>query len=101
MDSNEVKKNIEKIRQDKGIKIENICADLNITRQAWYNYLAGGFSLATLNKLAAALHVETYELLKPSEEQTTQIEPTNVNTIICPDCGAIITLNPTTTNDKI
>lgn len=93
MDNEEVKKNIERIRQDKGVKIETICADLGITRQAWYNYLSGGFSLATLNKISEALKVEVYEILKPSDDNS-QDKPQKTPEILCPYCGKPLQIIP-------
>lgn len=87
MDIEDVKKNFDEIRRAKGLKIDEICASLGgITRQALYNYMKTGATLATLNKIAGALDVETWQLIKPrnEDEQSTTEQPAR---IICPHCG--------------
>ena len=98
-----IKKNFDEIRRNKGLKIEDICADLGgITRQALYNYMKGGMSLNTLVKIAAVLGCDPWELLKPEPDQDNQDKQTEqptqaANAIRCPHCNKIIFLNPTTT----
>ena len=100
MDIEDVKKNFDEIRRAKGLKIDEICASLGgITRQALYNYMKNGATLATLNKIAAALGVEAWQLLKPQDEQTNttgQAAP-----IMCPYCGKplILTASKPETNE--
>lgn len=89
-----IKKNFDEIRRNKGLKIEDICADLGgITRQALYNYMKGGMSLNTLVKIAAALGCDPWELLKPEPDQD-NTTPKAANNITCPHCGKIIYLFP-------
>ena len=86
MDIENVKKNFDRIRRAKGLKIDEICVSLGgITRQAVYNYMKTGATLSTLNKIAGALDVETWELLKPD---TTK--PTNTAKLICPHCNKLL-----------
>lgn len=87
-----IKKNFDEIRRDKGLRIEDICADLGgISRQALYNYMKGGMSLNTLARIAAALGVDPWELLKPVDDDNN--EQNKLPQIICPHCGKAITIS--------
>ena len=80
MDIEVIKKNFDYYRQKKGLKIEDICANLGgITRQALYNYMKTGISLNSICKIAGALDVEPWQLLKPLHQDDPQM--------ICPYCG--------------
>lgn len=82
MDIEVVKKNFDYFRREKGLKIEEICSKMGgITRQALYNYMKTGATIATLEKIAAALGVQSWELLKPQPEKPG---------IFCPHCGMFI-----------
>lgn len=87
MDIEVIKKNFDYYRQQKGLKIDDICAALGgITRQALYNYMKKGISFNSICKIAAALDVEPWQLLKPADEQQ-QTTTTSEAQTICPHCG--------------
>ncbi len=91
-----IKKNFDDLRKAKGLKIEEVCAKLGgITRQALYNYMRGGISVKSLSKLADALGVESWQLLKPATEDSTpsETEPGKDYEIICPHCGGKIKIS--------
>ena len=56
------------------------------------NSLLNNPTLATIEKIANALGVETWELFKSKEEM-------NSNTIICPKCGARFKLEEESANE--
>jgi len=96
MNSDTIREKFEALRVAKGIKIADVCNEMNISRQAFNAYFKRSINLATLEKLAAIVGVEAWELLKPSEDSN-QDENTTRKTpeIICPYCGQPITITAT------
>ncbi len=87
-----IRTNFERIRAEKGIKIDDLAAALGVRRQQVHKYSYGG-TVASLEKLAAALGVEPYELLKPAADQDEAAQDQGAAArIICPHCGKVVTL---------
>ena len=99
MDVEIIKKNFARIRQNKGLKMEDLARNLGVTPQTIYAQMRGNPTITTLEKLAALVGCDPWELLKPELDQDNQTEqPTQpANAIRCPHCNKIIFLNPTTT----
>ncbi len=83
-----IRTNFERIRAEKGIKIDDLAAALGVRRQQVHKYSYGG-TVASLEKLAAALGVEPYELLKPAADQDEAAQDPGADSVqtICPHCG--------------
>ena len=83
--------NIEVLLQERGLKKSELAKMMGVNRQN-INSLLNNPTLATIEKIANALGVETWELFKSKEEM-------NSNTIICPKCGARFKLEEESAND--
>ena len=83
--------NIEVLLQERGIKKSELAKMMGVNRQN-INSLLNNPTLATIEKIANALGVETWELFKSKEEM-------NSNTIICPKCGARFKLEEESANE--
>lgn len=95
MDIGIIKKNFDRIRAAKGLKIEEICTNMGgITRQQLYNYMKTGTTVASLAKISAALGVRAADLLNEDEN------PPIIQGIFCPHCGKFIHLTTTPENGK-
>ena len=90
MDSKLIKKNFDLFRQKKGVTMRKLAADLGVTEQTIYSYFRDGITLRTLEKAAALVGCEPWQLLKPNdqEKQPEQAQPQT----ICPHCGKTIFL---------
>lgn len=88
MEKSEIKANFDRIRKEKGLRVEDIAERLNVSRVAIAQYFSvGGLTLTTLNKLADALGVELAELVaNPSRRSDHNTTPR----ITCPYCGRTI-----------
>ena len=91
MDVEIIKKNFSEIRQRKGIKMDDLARDLGVTTQTIYSQMRGNPTLSTLEKLAALLGVDPWELLKPVDDDNN--EQKKLPQIICPHCGKAITIS--------
>lgn len=98
MNSDTIREKFEALRIEKGIKIVDVCDSLNISRQAFNAYFKRSINLATLEKLAAIVGVEAWELLKPSEDGN-QDKPQKTPEILCPYCGKPLQIVPITNED--
>ena len=72
--------NIETLLQERGLKKSELAKMMGVNRQN-INSLLNNPTLTTIEKIANALGVETWELFKSKEDM-------NSNTIVCPKCGA-------------
>ena len=102
MDVETIKKNFARIRQNKGLKMEDLARNLGVTPQTIYAQMRGNPTISTLEKLAALVGCDPWELLKPEPDQDNQSNQAEqpaqaANAIRCPHCNKIILLNPTTT----
>ena len=92
------RENIRRIMSEKGITQTALAAQLGISITALSNWINKNTLVSTLDRLAEALGVEVWELLRPSqeEEQNQPREQTKIalNYIICPHCKQSIKLNP-------
>lgn len=86
MDIEVIKKNFDYYRQQKGLKIQEIADSLHVTRQTIYSYFRENINLRTLEKAAALVDVEPWQLLKPADDQQQTTTTSEVQTI-CPHCG--------------
>lgn len=105
MDNNAVKKNWDYYRLQKGLKIEDLAARLGGPRQKIYNYFssASGLTLATLERLAALVEVEPWQLLAGPEVTPPTTDgtpaPPPAPAITCPHCGRRLRLVVSLTDD--
>lgn len=106
----ELKKNIQKRLKEQRKTQVDLCKDLGVTSQSLQYYFRGNITLSKLSEIAAALNCQPWELISPADEDpttdqdqghseaTTPREATRP-AILCPNCGALIHLNPTTKED--
>ena len=75
---------IKEVCKEKGISINELADRVTMTRVSISNMIAGRQSppIDTLDRIADALGVETWELLKSPDSNTES------NEIICPKCGS-------------
>ena len=87
----DIKTNIVKVLQDQGKTQIDLCKALRITPQSLQYYFKANLTLANLERIAGALNVEPWQLLKPLEEGETipqrQPRPTAATVANCPHCG--------------
>ena len=86
MDSEVIKKNFDYYRQQKGLTMQDLADARGVTPQTLYSYFRQGLTLRTLEKAAALVDVEPWQLLKPAEDQQ-QTTTTSEAQTICPHCG--------------
>lgn len=81
---------IKELCSEKGVSIVELAKRIGMSRVSISNMVAGRQSppVDTLDKIAEALEVETWELLKSPSEITPTIEPH----LVCPKCGAKLQL---------
>jgi len=88
MDNEQIKKKIFALRERQGLSWADLAAKTGA--KSYRNILnslnSPGLSLATLEKIATALNVPAFELLKPDQDNTTQGPPAPVR-LLCPICG--------------
>ena len=99
-----IKTNIIRALKKQGRTQRQLAAELGITEQNLQYYYKGNITTRNLERIAAALYVEPWQLLKPAgpddDENQGQDNQNNPGTIrertkqttkiICPDCGRII-----------
>lgn len=89
----DIKMNIVQALKDQGRTQKDLAAALKVTTQTLQYYFNGNITLRNIERIAAALQVEPWRLLKPSEpgEAIPKIEPhenqPTTTTAICPNCG--------------
>lgn len=83
--------NIESLLQERGLKKSELAKMMGVNRQN-INSLLNNPTLTTIEKIANALGVETWELFKSKED-------VNSNTIVCPKCGARFKLEEESANE--
>jgi len=95
MDNEVVKKKFLQYKAEKGLKWADLAAAAGVANyQSILNRLnTPGLTLATLEKLAALVGCQPWELIKPDD--TTQQDHQQAPAIICPHCGQIIIIHAT------
>lgn len=95
MDNENIKKKIFALRKAQGLSWADLAAKCG--QKDYRNILnalnSPGLSLSTLGKLANALNIEPWELLKPDDitQEDTQHDTQQIGTSFkCPACGAIL-----------
>ena len=82
--------NVKRICKAEHVKIDELAARLNVSRQQVYRYTKTA-TLSSLSKLAAALNTTPAALLAdPAQEDNT-----NPARIACPHCGKPLTIHVT------
>ena len=114
----ELKKNIQKRLKEQRKTQVDLCKDLGVTSQSLQYYFRGNITLSKLSEIAAALNCQPWELIRPADEDPTTDSPRQDQehsdqehhdtttpreatrpAILCPNCGKLIYLNPTTKED--
>lgn len=77
-----------------GLTLQEVARRAGVSHAAVHGWLTlNDVRLSTLRKLAAALGVEPYELLKPVQDQGEAAQDQGAAArIICPHCGKVVTL---------
>jgi len=73
---------VKELCKEKGILFKSLAQQIGITDVGLRQSLQGNPTIGTLEKIAAALGVEVTELFAPTPK----------NTITCPKCGAVLSL---------
>lgn len=102
MDNKEIKKNFDYYRRQKGLKIEDLAAKIGGPRQKIYSYFnsASGLTISTLERLAALVDVEPWQLLAGPDSAALQPQQPEQHhhkhepraAILCPYCGQAVAL---------
>lgn len=88
-----IKANFEYFKIRNGLTIHGIAKEKGVTRQTIYSYFRDGITLNTLEKIAALVHCQPYELLQPRTDTGAQDEGPQTAAIRCPHCRQIIRLS--------
>ena len=80
---------IKELIKEKGYTQKDFADKLGMTTQGLTQILVGKPSYTTMEKIAAALGVEVWELLISKDEIIREQDP-DKTTITCPHCGGII-----------
>lgn len=83
---------IKEVIKEKGLTQKELADKLGMTTVGLSQILGGKPSYTTLEKIAAALGVEVWELLVSKEEVIGANGSKDSTTITCPNCGAQITI---------
>lgn len=87
----DIKTNIVQALRDQGRTQKDLAASLEVTTQTLQYYFSGNITIKNLERIAAALEVEPWRLLKPIEpgETIPRKQPGKETTAqtICPYCG--------------
>lgn len=87
----DIKMNVRKAMQRQGITAADFAARLQVSKVTAARYLKDNITLATLEKIAAALNTTPAALLAdPAQE-----DHTNPARIACPHCGKPLTIHLT------
>ena len=84
-----IKNNVTRILNQQNRTQRQLAKDLNITPQTMQYYFNGNITLKNLQRIADALNVDPWQLLKPLEDNetiTTKPEPPEQAQTICPYC---------------
>lgn len=97
-----IKKNVTRLLKARKKSQKDLAADLAITVQTLQYYFSGNITLKNLERIAAALDVDPWQLLRPGEldddNEPTQTRTTAQQTTggklqtICPHCKKPITI---------
>lgn len=58
---------IKELAKQRGIKIADLAASVNVSRRTMYNWIDGNITLDGLIEVAAALKCSVYELMEPTD----------------------------------
>ena len=83
----EIQQNIKYLCKRRGITLQTLAARMGVTYGTLFNQAKKNPSLASLERIAAALNCDVWELLKPTD---TNQDTTTENSLICPYCGGKI-----------
>ena len=100
MDFEIIRENFDRIRKEKGLKMKDLAAGLNVTPQSIYSSISGkNITVGTLQKIADLLGVDAVDLLQ-TDVNKKHYNSEKVN--ICPYCGKRlqITIGPETDDEK-
>ena len=84
-----IRANWDRIRTEKGLTVQMLADKLGVTRQTIYCYFRPGCSINTIQKAAALIGAEPWQLLAPLPGGS------NPAQIICPHCGQPIQITAT------
>ncbi len=89
---NEIGKNILRILSKRGITVLDLANLAGVTRAAAAKWIyTNDLRVSTVERIAAALGVDPWELLKPVDDDNN--EQNKLPQIICPHCGKAITIS--------
>ena len=95
-----IRANFEYFKNKNGLTIHGIAKEKGVTRQTIYSYFRDGITLNTLEKIAALVHCQPFELLQPRTDTGAQDSQPKTAAIICPHCSQIIRLSVLKENDS-
>ena len=88
-----IRANFEYFKTKNGLTIHGIAKEKGVTRQTIYSYFRDGITLNTIEKIAALVHCQPYELLQPRTDTGAQGDNPESLQIVCPHCRQIIRLS--------
>lgn len=84
----DIKANVVRLLQEQGKTQLDLCKSLGVTTQSLQYYFKANLTLSNLQKIADALNVEPWQLLKPVESSSDPQRPQ----LVCPHCGYPLTI---------
>lgn len=88
-----IRKNFERIREEKGFTVLGLAKGLGVTPQTIYSYFRKSITIGTITKLANLIGVEEWELLKPLRNDPEKSKGEEEKSAICPHCGGTIKIH--------
>jgi len=88
-----IRANFEYFKTKNGLTVHGIAKEKGVTRQTIYSYFRDGITLNTLEKIAALVKCEPFELLQPRTDGQPQGAGPEGLQILCPHCRQIIRLS--------
>lgn len=82
--------NIKILAKNKGLTLSNIATNIGITPNTLYRSLKGDPKISTLKKIADQIECSMEDIFTPAAHQ--QHNNKTDNTLICPVCGAALTI---------
>ena len=82
----DIKANVVRLLQEQGKTQLDLCKSLGVTTQSLQYYFKANLTLSNLQKIADALGVEPWQLLKPVGESK------EGRGAVCPNCGYPLTI---------
>lgn len=78
---------IKEVIKEKGLSVQEVADRMGISRVGLSQHINGNPSFETIERIAKAIDVESWELLKSKSELVEEITEETKNTITCPKCG--------------